>query len=194
MIKSFKLFLESKQSITYEMLSEIIQFRNNSLLNSYRTIHNKVDNLIELLGEDLDSLCTVTSSDYKKFLVDVENLVTVVNSDPQFVEQVQEIYTEVESILDGFPKFYELEDYFLELLDDGFNIQFTFTRSSFEILVSNGMSDVKLDYESYGELLKTCDGIQKRLNSRYDCDIIDASFTRQGDRKVADVTFELTKK
>jgi len=194
MIKSFKLFLESNQTVTYEMLSEIIQFRNNSLLSDYKFIHGEVDNLIIELGGDTDELCPVTTDEYKDFSINVQNLISVVNSNPEFIEKVQKIYQEVESIMEGFPKFYELEDYFLELLDKNFNLQLTFKTNIFEINISNNFSDVKLDSSSYIELVKTCSSIENRLNSKYDCEIVDKSFTKQGENNIVDITFELTKK
>jgi hypothetical protein len=76
MIKNWKKFNESNNSVSYEMLSEVIMFRNNSHIGDIPGLNKKIDHFVnDELGEDVDDLCPVYIDEHKQFRTKLEDLI-----------------------------------------------------------------------------------------------------------------------
>lgn len=196
MIKNWKKFNESNNSVSYEMLSEIIMFRNNSYLKDNEDLNRRIDLFIDVkLGGDIDDLCPVYIEEHKQFIAKLEELLDKIKQDSDLSNTLISLYKEVEIEMKGFPKFYELEDLFLDFIDSGWIINFTIKpRISFEIQISNEMSELNISYDDYINLQIKSNNIVKRLESHLNvyCEITDSDYGKQGNKNVGSVTFQLT--
>lgn len=196
MIKNWKKFNESNNSVSYEMLSEVIMFRNNSHIDDIPDLNKKIDHFVnDELGEDVDDLCPVYIDEHKQFRTKLEDLINRIKKDSKLSNTLISLYKEVESEMMGFPKFYELEDLFLEFIDEGWIVNFTIKpKMSFEIEVTNDMSDINISYDDYINFQIKSNSILKRLESHFnvDCDITDTNYDKQGNKNVGSITFQLT--
>ena len=196
MIKNWKKFNESNNSVSYETLSEIIMFRNNSYMYENGELNTRIDHFInDELDENIDDLVPISPEDHRQFRLKIDELVRKVNKDSKLSNTLLSLYSEVESKMKGFPKFYELEDLFLDLTDNGWNISFVIkTNISFEIQIGNDNSELNISYDDYIDLQIKSNNIVKRLESHFnvDCDITDIDYGKQGTKNVGSITFELT--
>ena len=196
MIKNWKKFNESNNSVSYETLSEIIMFRNNSYMCENRELNTRIDHFInDELDENIDDLVPISPEDHRQFRLKIDELVRKVNKDSKLSNKLLSLYSEVESKMKGFPKFYELEDLFLDLTDNGWNISFVIKPNiSFEIQIGNDNSELNISYDDYIDLQIKSNNIVKRLESHFnvDCDITDIDYGKQGTKNVGSITFELT--
>jgi len=194
MIKNWKNFNESNSLVSYEMLSEVIMFRNNSHIGDFPKLTKRIDHFVNELGEDVDDLCPVYIEEHRQFRTKLEDLINRIKQDTKLSNTLISLYKEVESEMIGFPKFYELEDLFLEFIDDGWVVSFVINpKVSFEIEVNNSMSDINISYDDYVNLQIKSNGILKRLESHFnvDCDITDTDYGKQGNKNVGSITFQL---
>ena len=196
MIKNWKKFNESNNSVSYETLSEIIMFRNNSYMYENGELNIRIDHFInDELDENIDDLVPISPEDHRQFRLKIDELVRKVNKDSKLSNTLLSLYSEVESKMKGFPKFYELEDLFLDLTDNGWNISFVIKPNiSFEIQIGNDNSELNISYDDYIDLQIKSNNIVKRLESHFnvDCDITDIDYGKQGTKNVGSITFELT--
>ena len=196
MIKNWKKFNESNNSVSYETLSEIIMFRNNSYMYENGELNTRIDHFInDELDENIDDLVPISPEDHRQFRLKIDELVRKVNKDSKLSNTLLSLYSEVESKMKGFPKFYELEDLFLDLTDNGWNISFVIKPNiSFEIQIGNDNSELNISYDDYIDLQIKSNNIVKRLESHFnvDCDITDIDYGKQGTKNVGSITFELT--
>lgn len=196
MIKNWKKFNESNNSVSYETLSEIIMFRNNSYMYENGELNTRIDHFInDELDENIDDLVPVSPEEHRQFRLKIDELVRKVNKDSKLSNTLLSLYLEVESKMKGFPKFYELEDLFLDLTDNGWNISFLIKPNiSFEIQIGNDNSELNISYDDYIDLQIKSNNIVKRLESHFnvDCDITDIDYGKQGTKNVGSITFELT--
>ena len=196
MIKNWKKFNESNNSVSYETLSEIIMFRNNSYMYENVELNTRIDHFInDELDENIDDLLPISPEEHRQFRLKIDELVRKVNKDSKLSNTLLSLYSEVESKMKGFPKFYELEDLFLDLTDNGWNISFVIKPNiSFEIQIGNDNSELNISYDDYIDLQIKSNNIVKRLESHFnvDCDITDIDYGKQGTKNVGSITFELT--
>jgi hypothetical protein len=196
MIKNWKKFNESNNSVSYETLSEIIMFRNNSYMYENGELNTRIDHFInDELDESIDDLLPISPEEHRQFRLKIDELVRKVNKDSKLSNKLLSLYSEVESKMKGFPKFYELEDLFLDLTDNGWNISFVIKPNiSFEIQIGNDNSELNISYDDYIDLQIKSNNIVKRLESHFnvDCDITDIDYGKQGTKNVGSITFELT--
>jgi hypothetical protein len=196
MIKNWKKFNESNNSVSYETLSEVIMFRNNSYLNVNKELHKRIDHFVnDDLGESMNDLIPITPEEHRKFRLKIDELIKKVNKDSKLSNTLLSLYSEVESKMKGFPKFYELEDLFLDLIDNGWNISFVIIPDiSFEIQISNEMSELYITCDDYINLKNNSNNIIKRLESHFniDCKITDTYYTKEVAKTVGSITFQLT--
>ena len=196
MIKNWKNFNESNNSVSYEMLSEVIMFRNNSLVDNNPKLSKSIDHFVDAeLGEDIHDLCPVYVEEHRQFRTKLESLINRIKQDSNLSNTLISLYKEVESEMLGFPKFYELEDLFLDFIDEGWIVNFTIKpKVSFEIEVTNDTSDINISYDDYINFQIKSNGILKRLESHFnlDCDITDTNYDKQGNKNVGSITFQLT--
>jgi len=196
MIKNWKNFNESNNSVSYEMLSEVIMFRNNSLVDNNPKLSKSIDHFVDAeLGEDIYDLCPVYVEEHRQFRTKLESLINRIKQDSNLSNTLISLYKEVESEMLGFPKFYELEDLFLDFIDEGWIVNFTIKpKVSFEIEVTNDTSDINISYDDYIDLQIKSNSILKRLESHFnlDCDITDTNYDKQGNKNVGSITFQLT--
>jgi len=198
MIKNWKKFNESSDLISYETLSEIIMFRNNSLLSSHQNLHRSIDIFIEKdLDEDCDDLTPLTTQEWRNFREKIERLVAIIKNNPELSNTLISLYKEVEEQMKGFPKFYELEDLFLDIMDDGWQINFLVkVNDSLEIEVSNEMSELIINYDDFVNLQIECNGKLKRMKSLFpnECEIVYLDYSKQGQKNVGQIKFQLSVK
>ena len=198
MIKNWKKFNESSDLISYETLSEIIMFRNNSLLSSHQNLHRSIDIFIEKdLDEDCDELTPLTTQEWRNFREKIERLVAIIKNNPELSNTLISLYKEVEEQMKGFPKFYELEDLFLDIMDDGWQINFLVkVNDSLEIEVSNEMSELTINYDDFINLQMECNSKLKRMKSLFpnDCEIVYLDYSKQGQKNVGQIKFQLSVK
>ena len=196
MIKNWKKFNESNNSVSYDTLSEIIMFRNNSYMYENGELNTRIDHFInDELDENIDDLVPISPEEHRQFRLKIDELVRKVNKDSKLSNTLLSLYSEVESKMKGFPKFYELEDLFLDLTDNGWNISFVIKPNiSFEIQIGNDNSELNISYDDYIDLQIKSNNIVKRLESHFnvDCDITDIDYGKQGTKNVGSITFELT--
>jgi len=196
MIKNWKNFNESNNSVSYEMLSEVIMFRNNSLVDNNPKLSKSIDHFVDAeLGEDIYDLCPVYVEEHRQFRTKLESLINRIKKDSKLSNTLISLYKEVESEMMGFPKFYELEDLFLDFIDEGWIVNFTIKpKVSFEIEVTNDTSDINISYDDYINFQIKSNSILKRLQSHFnvDCDITDTNYDKQGNKNVGSITFQLT--
>jgi len=196
MIKNWKKFNESNNSVSYETLSEVIMFRNNSYMSENAELHKRIDHFVDGdLDEDIDGLVPISLEEHRQFKLKIDELIRKINKDSKLSNTLLSLYSEVESKMKGFPKFYELEDLFLDLIDDGWNISFMIKPNiSFEIEIGNDNSELNISYDDYIDLQIKSNSILKRLESHFnvDCDITDTNYEKQGTKNVGLITFELT--
>jgi len=196
MIKNWKNFNESNSSVSYEMLSEVIMFRNNSLVDNNPKLSKSIDHFVDAeLGEDIYDLCPVYVEEHRQFRTKLESLINRIKQDSNLSNTLISLYKEVESEMLGFPKFYELEDLFLDFIDEGWIVNFTIKpKVSFEIKLTNDTSDIDISYDDYIDLQIKSNSILKRLESHFnvDCDITDTDYGKQGNKNVGSITFQLT--
>lgn len=197
MIKNWQLFLESKSEVSYETLSEVILFRNNShQIEQVGDLMRKIDKFISVdLNEDLDDLTPVYTEEHKQFKVRIEEIVKRIKNDSNLSNTLLSIYSEVENVMKGFPKFYELEDLFLEFIDDGWHLNFE-VKIFHEMIIeiSNEMADLNITYDDFIALQIRCNSVLKRIKSLFDtknCDILDSDYSKQGYKNVGTVKFQL---
>ena len=195
MIKNWKNFNESNSSVSYEMLSEVIMFRNNSLVDNNPKLSKSIDHFVDAeLGEDIYDLCPVYVEEHRQFRTKLESLINRIKQDSNLSNTLISLYKEVESEMLGFPKFYELEDLFLDFIDEGWIVNFTIKpKVSFEIKLTNDTSDIDISYDDYIDLQIKSNSILKRLESHFnvDCDITDTDYGKQGNKNVGSITFQL---
>ena len=198
MIKNWKKFNESSDLISYETLSEIIMFRNNSLLSSHQNLHRSIDIFIEKdLDEDCDELTPLTTQQWRNFREKIERLVAIIKNNPELSNTLISLYKEVEEQMKGFPKFYELEDLFLDIMDDGWQINFLVkVNDSLEIEVSNEMSELIINYDDFINLQIECNSKLKRMKSLFpnECEIVYLDYSKQGQKNVGQIKFQLSVK
>lgn len=196
MIKNWKKFNESSDLISYETLSEIIMFRNNSLLSSHQNLHRSIDSFIEKdLDEDCDELTPLTTQEWRNFREKIERLVAIIKNNPELSNTLISLYKEVEEQMKGFPKFYELEDLFLDIMDDGWQINFLVkVNDSLEVEISNEMSELTIDYDDFVNLQIECNSKLKRMKSLFpnDCEIVYLDYSKQGRKNVGQIKFQLS--
>jgi hypothetical protein len=197
MIKNWEKFNESNNSVSYETLSEVIMFRNNSYMSENAELHKRIDHFVDgELDEDIeDGLVPISLEEHRQFKLKIDELIRKINKDSKLSNTLLSLYSEVESKMKGFPKFYELEDLFLDLIDDGWNIGFMIKPNiSFEIEIHNDNSELNISYDDYIDLQIKSNNIVKRLESHFniDCDITDIDYGKQGTKNVGSITFELT--
>ena len=196
MIKNWKKFNESSDLISYETLSEIIMFRNNSHYLKHEKLHRDIDSFIEKdLDEDCDELTPVTTQECRNFREKIESLVPTIKNNPELSNTLISLYKEVEEEMKGFPKFYELEDLFLDITDDGWQISFLVEVNDFlEVEISNEMSELIINYDDFVNLQIECNSKLKRLKSLFpnDCGIVHLDYSKQGQKNVGQIKFQLS--
>jgi hypothetical protein len=196
MIKNWEKFNESNNSVSYETLSEVIMFRNNSYMSDNVDLNRRIDHFIDVeLGDDIDDLCPVYIEERRQFISRLEGLLDRIKKDSNLSNTLISLYKDVEKKMEGFPKFYELEDLFLDFIDNGWVINFTVKpKVSFEIQISNEMSELSISYDDYVNLQIKSNNIVKRLESHFNvqCEITDSDYGKQGIKNVGSVTFQLT--
>jgi len=183
MIKNWKIFLESKSDISYETLSEVIMFRNFSKMTGNEEIHRKIENFINTdMDEDINDLVPISTEDHRQFRKKIEELVNVIKSNPDFSNTLLQLYSEVEDKMGGFPKFYELEDIFIDFIDGGWGIDFVLDVGKYmEIEVSNEIVDLNITYDDYINLISESNSILRRIKSHFnlDCSILKSSYIKE---------------
>jgi hypothetical protein len=83
----------------------------------------------------------------------------------------------------GFPKFYELEDIFIDFIDGGWGIDFVLDVGKYmEIEVSNEIVDLNITYDDYINLISESNSILRRIKSHFnlDCSILKSSYIKLG--------------
>ena len=197
MIKNWIKFNESVDSeVSYETLSEIIFYLNNSLLSVSEKLHRKIDTFIEVdLNGDCDELTPITPEEYRQFHLKIEGFIKIIKENPEFISKLNSLYNEVQEMMKGLPKFYELEDFFLDLIDDGWQLTFLLKpNESIDIEVSNDMSDLQISYDDYINLQIECGKKLKRMKSVFSntCEIIESDYSKRGQKNVALIKFQLS--
>lgn len=198
MIKDWKLFLESNNEVSYETFSEVIIFRNNShQTDEVKDLFRKIETFINVdLNEDLDELTPVFTEEHHQFKIKIEEIVRRIKNDSKLSSQLLSLYSQVEEVMNGFPKFYELEDLLLDFIDNGWQVLFE-VKVGHEIIIeiSNEMADLNITYDDYVDLQIKSNSILKRIKIYFkmNCDILDANYSRQGNKNVGSIKFQLTR-
>jgi hypothetical protein len=119
----------------------------------------------------------------------------VIKKSPKLIDKLISINSEVESKMMGFPKFYELEDIFLEFIDDGWNISFDVRNNdTFGIEISNCYSELNITMNDYYNLKKSSKNIVQKIKNMFNmnCDIVDYDYYTSGSRNIGTILFELS--
>ncbi len=198
MIKDWKLFLESNNEVSYETFSEVIIFRNSShQTDEVKDLFRNIETFINVdLNEDLDELTPVCTEEHRQFKIKIEEIVRRIKNDSKLSSKLLSLYSQVEEAMNGFPKFYELEDLLLDFIDNGWQVLFE-VEVGHEIIIeiSNEMADLNITYDDYVDLQIKSNSVLKRIKSYFkmNCDILDANYSRQGNKNVGSIKFKLTR-
>ena len=195
MIINWVKFNESNNSVNYEMLSEVICFRNYSLLDDNEELIREIEYFISLdLNLDIDSLTPITSEEHRVYNLKMQELFNIIKNNTKLSSKLKSIYSKVESKMSGFPKFYEIEDVFLELIDIGWIILFDFRRGSITVEISNYQSDINITPDDYNDVKNMSKNIAKKIESLFNinCTIVDDdNYYSDDQRNIGIIVFEL---
>lgn len=129
MIKKFENFNNNKKELTLEMCEEIIFYTDADLFN---LTDDQWDDF-----EFPDDL--LYSGYYKEFKKEAKNLYQRALKDQSLSDLIVDVYTNERNRYKNLPNFFDIEDLFIDEIDEGFNIKFRRHRvdQKLEIILSN---------------------------------------------------------
>ena len=193
-MKHLKLF-ENFQDIEsiYDKLSEILYFRNNTHIEFDRKLMNDINYFIMIqLDRDYD-LNPITRDEYIEFRKALLLLESDIENDVKLFEKLSLLYDRVRERMKGFPKFYEIEDILLEIIEDyscfawyEFKVGHAHPKPSLIVDVTKG----GLNVTDYNIILMKCRKLIPRIESLCDnnVEIIETEY----DKRESNVKIELT--
>jgi hypothetical protein len=140
MIKKFENFDNTKRELTLEMCEEIIFYTDASLFNLTD------DQYVEFgLPEDL-----FYSGYYKEFKKEAKKLYQSALENKSLLDLIVDIYTKQRGRYKNLPNFFDVEDTFIDEMDEGFNIRFQRDRGeNLNIILSN--QKLKEDWKQFAD-------------------------------------------
>lgn len=130
MIKSWHKYNESSEELTREMVVDVIYYRNFTLLSFDEKLSHDIDSFI---NRDLEPYIDFISEDttfinrqqYREAQEQIDQIYQVALEHPEIKSKLISIYNRIKKHL-GKTSFSDYEDFFVEYIDQGYDIEFLF--------------------------------------------------------------------
>lgn len=163
-IKSWHKYNESSEQLTREMIVDVIYYRNFTLLSFDENLSRDIDIFI---NKDLQDFIDFSSEDttfinreeYRQAQEQIDRIYQILNKNPQLKEKLISLYNRVKKHL-GKVGFSDYEDFLIEYLDDGYEIDFLFKpHECMEIEIKKVISDIS----DHVKLIQRAESTTKRI-------------------------------
>lgn len=164
-IKSWYKYNESSEELTREMIVDVIYYRNFTLLSFDEKLSRDIDVFI---NQDLDEFIDFSSEDttfinneeYKQAQEQIDEIYQIAIKNPQIKEKLTSLYNQVKNHL-GKIGFSDYEEFMIEYLDDGYEIDFLFKpRECMEIEIKKVIDDIS----EHIKLIQRAESTTKRIS------------------------------
>jgi hypothetical protein len=164
-IKSWYKYNESSEQLTREMIVDVIYYRNFTLLSFDEKLSRDIDVFID---QELSDFIDFSSEDttfinrveYRQAQEQIDEIYQIAIKNPQIKEKLISLYDQVKKHL-GKIGFSDYEEFLIEYLDDGFEIEFLFKpHDCMEIEIKKVIDDIS----EHVKLIQRAESTTKRIS------------------------------
>lgn len=164
-IKSWYKYNESSEQLTREMIVDVIYYRNFTLLSFDEKLSRDIDVFID---QELSDFIDFSSEDttfinrveYRQAQEQIDEIYQIATKNPQIKEKLISLYDQVKKHL-GKIGFSDYEEFLIEYLDDGFEIEFLFKpHDCMEIEIKKVIDDIS----EHVKLIQRAESTTKRIS------------------------------
>jgi len=167
MILKWSKFNESDNQdiITKENIKEALTFKWSAVFSLFSSDLNVAYGKLELILSTMNLSIDLEENNIDKIYNAVKGKIEDgsgyrIESKKKLRETFIEIFQLISELMEGFPRFYEMEDCVLGYLDDGYEVEYRFMEQSMEIAIKN-----QINLPEYVKLVSNSTHIINRLKN-----------------------------
>ncbi len=167
MILKWSKFNESDNQdiITKENIKEALTFKWSAVFSLFSSDLNVAYGKLELILSTMNLSIDLEENNIDKIYNAVKGKIEDgsgyrIESRKKLRETFIEIFQLISELMEGFPRFYEMEDCVLGYLDDGYEVEYRFMEQSMEIAIKN-----QINLPEYVKLVSNSTHIINRLKN-----------------------------
>jgi hypothetical protein len=167
MLQNWTLFNESKQEDEINLkIEEVILFFIDSTHNVNPKLHEEAEDFLEKYGGYTEILSVITEEEKEQKMAFLNRILTGILNNEKDLKILNKIYDGVRKTMNGFPKFTQLEEIFLEYQEQDFEINMTFTKpfkSDSEYFTIEVSKFDSVNFDLYRNFISKTDNLIKRI-------------------------------
>jgi hypothetical protein len=169
----------SNSNITVEMVHEVVYYRCFSMYDFENSdIFDKIDKFYKFFDFYIDDIGPLDKHGYDRVCNTMDKIFEICLENDNYGKMLKELYDLVRKEMEGFPLFHKLENLFVLLMDEEWNVFYEYNlQKNMKVILRKYNSDIM----EYASIINKCLNMVKRIplitkkkykivNSKYDID------------------------
>jgi len=165
---------ENQELITRDMIKEVLSFR-------WFSVGSQSDLFLELILSEIGLSIELEEDNIDKIYKEVKGKLEEGGIHYKLRETLIQLFQLISVAMEGFPRFYEMEDCLLSYLDEGYEIEYEFRDQSMNIFIKN-----YINIPEYVKLLTNSTHIINRLKNftKKEIFVLDSEYINKGESQL----------